>query len=90
MVGGSLQMRFRMGTSSAVGRIALHNRTVHFLYERCDECRLKEVVSARLASRELYRHFPLGFATECFIHLHQVSRIDFLDEIDFRKSGISR
>ncbi len=82
VVGSSLEVCLRIGTSATIGRIALHDCAVHFPYKWCNECRLEKIMSARFAGGEFYRNLSFGFTTESLVDLHKIFRGNFLDKID--------
>ena len=69
---GSLATGFRGAALAGVGRVALHDGAVHFLYQVLDEGGLQEVVSARFARGDFDGHLARGFAAQGLVNLHQV------------------
>ena len=80
---GSLATGFRGAALAGVGRVALHDGAVHFLYQVLDEGGLQEVVSARFARGDFDGHLARGFAAQGLVNLHQVLGADFLEHVHF-------
>ena len=76
------------GASAAVGGVALNDRAADLAYQRCDERRLQEVVSARFARREFDGHPPRGFAAERFVDAHQRLGRDRARQVDLGIRGL--
>ena len=89
VVGSSLEVCLRIGTSATIGRIALHDCAVHFPYKWCNECRLEKIMSARFAGGEFYRNLSFGFTTESLVDLHKIFRGNFLDKIEIQQNKVS-
>ena len=83
VVFGRFQMLFRIGTSAAVGRIALHDSAVHLLHQPFYQCRIEVIVISGFAGGKLHRHFSGSLPPERFIHFHQTLRTDFFYHIHF-------
>ena len=90
VVGSRLEVALRIGTAAAVGRVALHDRTVHLPHQVADEGGLQEVVTAGFAGREFDGHIARGRAAERLVDLHEIFGRDPLEEIDLRKRCFGR
>ena len=88
VVGSRFEMVGRAGTSTAVGGVALDDRAADLAYQRCDERRLQEVVSARFARREFDGHPSRGFAAERFVDAHQRLGRDRARQVDLGIRGL--
>ena len=88
VVGSRFEMVGRAGASAAVGGVALDDRAADLAYQRCDERRLQEVVSARFARREFDGHPPRGFAAERFVDAHQRLGRDRARQVDLGIRGL--
>ena len=88
VVGSRFEMVGRAGASAAVGGVALDDRAADLVYQRCDERRLQEVVSARFARREFDGHPPRGFAAERFVDAHQRLGRDRARQVDLGIRGL--
>ena len=80
-------MRFRIGTTSAVSRIALYYRSVHPPYQILYQRRLQIVVAARFARGELHGHLAGGLPAENLINLYKILRVYLFEHVHFRYSG---
>ena len=87
MIGGGFQMAVGIRASASVSRVTFHDRTVYFLYQVFDKCRLQEVMASRLSGRELHRHFPLGLPSQGVVETDHVLRSDIFQHIYLRNSG---
>ena len=88
VVGGGLQVRFRVCASAAVGGVALDDRAADFGHDLLYQLRFEVIVPVRFARRELDGDLSRRGTFQRFVDAHHVLRRNLADEVYFGGFGL--